>query len=663
MPSGAAAGVAKAVTMLDAPPLLLAKAANNAALITFAAYIVGVLALAAISNRLRSSKIFLSEYFLGSRSLGVWAFALTFAATSASGGSFIGFPAKVYSHGWIVALWIGSYMIFPVFVMGLLSKRINQVARKTGAITIPDVLRDRFESPALGLTATLFMVVFLSVNLIAQFKGGSVILQTMLEGNTLFEDFKLTVSQATSGVPWLAGVTPGYLISLVVFALVVIAYTTYGGFRAVVWTDVLQGFLMVLGVVVLLPMALYQAGGMANVTQKMNDMTPPQLAELEISRPAEDLARRIVPKRTWLEISARGDQPRRVFRLKQEIVFEENSSTALTTARQGSPKQTKSIPAIELTTVEHVEQIEIDPALGSLQIEVLRSKDYRYGSGKRGVYVTGPGPSETQEEGFLPFSLAISFFIMWAFSGAGQPGNMVRQMAFKDSRTLKRSIFTLSIYYSLIYFPIVIIFCCARVLLPGWEVEPDRIMPEMARAVTEAAGWPWLAGLLVAAPFAAVMSTLGSFLLMISSSAVRDVYQRSVNPRASEKTVRRLTYLVTILVGTGAMLAAVKPPQFLQDLIIFTGTGLSASFLVPVGVSLYWRRSNGYGALAAMIAGGGTQLALYLWNGDVEHPLRLGNFHPVVIAMTVSLAAHVAVSLLTPPPERRLVRRFFYREP
>ena len=73
------------------PGLLLA--ASNAALVTFVVYSLGVFVLAWLSNRIFSGKSFLSEYFLGSRSLGVWAFALTFAATSASGGSFTGFPA------------------------------------------------------------------------------------------------------------------------------------------------------------------------------------------------------------------------------------------------------------------------------------------------------------------------------------------------------------------------------------------------------------------------------------------------------------------------------------------------------------------------------------------------------------------------------------------
>ncbi len=93
---------------------------SNAALVTFLIYTLGVLFLAWMSNRLRKTKSFLSEYFLGSRSLGVWAFALTFAATSASGGSFTGFPSKIYTHGWILGLWIGSYIVVPICGMGLL---------------------------------------------------------------------------------------------------------------------------------------------------------------------------------------------------------------------------------------------------------------------------------------------------------------------------------------------------------------------------------------------------------------------------------------------------------------------------------------------------------------------------------------------------------------
>ena len=78
-------------------------------------------------------KEFVGEYFLGSRNLGLWAFALTFAATSASGGSFMGFPSLIYTHGWVLALWIASYMVVPIVGMGLLGKRMNRLARQSGS--------------------------------------------------------------------------------------------------------------------------------------------------------------------------------------------------------------------------------------------------------------------------------------------------------------------------------------------------------------------------------------------------------------------------------------------------------------------------------------------------------------------------------------------------
>ena len=93
---------------------------SNTALITFGIYTIAVFGLAVLSNRRSRGKEFVGEYFLGSRSFGVWAFALTFAATNASGGSFMGFPSLVYSHGWSLALWIAGVMFTPLIGMALM---------------------------------------------------------------------------------------------------------------------------------------------------------------------------------------------------------------------------------------------------------------------------------------------------------------------------------------------------------------------------------------------------------------------------------------------------------------------------------------------------------------------------------------------------------------
>ena len=102
-----------------------ASIAGNSALVAFGCYLVGVFVLAWLANRVQAKKEFASEYFLGSKGLGLWAFALTAAATSASGGSFMGFPSLIYTHGWVVGWMLAGYILVPPVCLGLLAKRMN----------------------------------------------------------------------------------------------------------------------------------------------------------------------------------------------------------------------------------------------------------------------------------------------------------------------------------------------------------------------------------------------------------------------------------------------------------------------------------------------------------------------------------------------------------
>jgi Na+/pantothenate symporter len=635
---------------------------SNAALITFSLYILVVFALAWLSHRLlRKRKGFLSEYFLGSRNLGMWAFALTFAATSASGGSFTGFPSLIYTHGWILALWIASYMVVPICTMGFLGKRLNQVARKSGAITVPDVVRDRFESASIGLLATLLIVFFMSFNLIAQFKAGSLILSTLLADVPAFKQIVGATATLTASFAPLSSVKPEYFVCLVIFAASVIAYTAYGGFRAVVWTDMLQGVVMIAGVAIMLPLTLYLVGGLPAATQDMARMTPPAFGKATLEVPQSQDEDLIISGGTWFAIpNEMSDNPTYV-------------RTGPATLRiPAGTQMVENVDILLMTYPTSMEQERIaklmaatPPLAAPVSVHVNERTTYAVGADQAGVYVNGPGPVAEDEEadGFLPLSLAISFFFLWAISGTGQPSAMVRLMAFKDTKTLQRSIVTVSIYFGLIYMSLVVIFCCARVLLPGMEYESDRIMPAMAVHLTQAVGVGWLAGLLVAAPFAAIMSTVDSFLLMISSSLVRDVYQRNINPQASEKRLKRMSYTVTLIVGAGAMLGALNPPQFLQDIIVYTASGLAACFLIPVAMALYWSRSNAPGAVAAMAGGFLVHLSLYVTGYFVYGRFKafdLFSINPIIWGLMGSLLVGLVVTTLTPPPPRHLVRKYFY---
>lgn len=107
--------------------------------ISFFGYMVITILLAVLPHKFLTRGRFQSEYFVAGRTIGSWILGLTWIATAASGGTFIGFPALIYTHGYILFLWIGSYMVMGIVGMGVLGKRLNQIARKTGIITVSDL--------------------------------------------------------------------------------------------------------------------------------------------------------------------------------------------------------------------------------------------------------------------------------------------------------------------------------------------------------------------------------------------------------------------------------------------------------------------------------------------------------------------------------------------
>lgn len=526
--------------------------AHPATLVALVLFTLVSLGLGVVANLVARSKAgFLRKYFLGNRSLGAFAVALTAAVMS--GGTFLGFPSFVYKYGWVVGLWICSYMVAPLTTLGVLGKRIGHIARRTGAITLPDFFRERFGSPTLGLLTSLFIILFLGAFLVAQFKAGGLLLKIVLPSETY----------SWSGIEEVGGgLGPGYVAGLLVFTATVVAYTAYGGFLAAVWTDVFQSIVMAVGVLILLPLALARAGGLEAATYK------------------------------GMELAGDG-------------------------------------------------------------------------------FAFGPGAGRA----FHPIGLAFSFFVMWAITGMGQPSTMVRLMAFRDSKTLRYSMMYLTLYNVIVYIPLILIFVCARSILPGLA-SSDEVMP---RLVTTLAN-PYLAGLILAAPYGAVMSTVSGFLLIIASGLVRDVYQRFVRPSASEKEIEWASYAATVGVGLVVALLALRPPEFLQLIVIFASAGLAASFLMPALLGAFWRRANAAGAIAAMLAGGGVTLVLYAYGsylgmsgvdqgiGPPPSSKGFGAYYllglePAVWGLLASLAAGVVVSLLTPPPDPKRVALLFDVQP
>jgi len=618
---------------------------GNSSLIAFICYTAVVLCLAVISNYAFKKRSFLSEYFLGSRGLGVIALALTFGATSASAGSFAGFPSLIYAHGWSLSLWIASYMVFPICSMGILGKRLSIVSQRTGAITVPDILRIRFESRTIALISTSLLAVLLCVYLVPQFTLAALIMQQLLGNSPVYQDLALQLQRV---LPTLIpeNSNPEYVFGLLLFAILVVVYTTFGGFRAVVWTDILQGFVMVIGVLLMLVFALIEVGGLPKASSEMSSMQPPRLgtASFMVNSPVPSEGIRIESE-TWFMDKGR--------------LFRTNEATHIPSGTQESAM----IKVTQIMTPSEIERITAGRAFELPAIPMIHElTSYARGDGQSGMYLQPPGPSPSDPNGFLPLGLAVSFFAFWALAGTGQPGNMVRLMAFTGTQTLRRAIASLVIYFLMIYIPLIIIFCCARILAPGLDHTPDRIMPVMAYILSDNAGIPWMAGVLIAAPFAAAMSTVDSFILMISSSVVRDVYQQSIHPTASQRTLKWISYATTLLIGVVATIGALYPPQFLQYIIVFTGGGLAVAFLAPVALGLYWQRFNTSGALMSMTSGIVVYALLYLIGflilGRIT-PVRPLGLDPLIWGFLASLIGGWTGTYLRGPNSRGIMEKFF----
>ncbi len=482
--------------------------------------------------------------------------------------------------------------------------------------------------------------------------------------------------------------------------MTVVFYTAYGGFRAVVWTDVMQGIVMGLGVVILLPIVLIKLGGLQQASERL--LRAPAVAITSVpGPPAEDGTPDIV-RDVYNDLVFRALGETRPTALVYEHPRQPNISLQVAWNSAGDSRRnvvvrlaTDKDGQIVSTANDVLAAIRAHPELGTiLQGDIpYRNEEFtdqdgtRVSLGATGVIGFPAGSSQQKfvfREGaeslfgparsntgvpFHPLGMVISFFFMWAIVGIAQPGNMVRLMAFRDSATLKRSILTVTIYYALIYLPLVFIVMAARESLPALTPkDSDRTMGLIATRLVADMGpvYKVLGAIFVAAPFAAVMSTVDSFLLMISSGAVRDLYQRTINPHVSDQTVRRASYATTATIGALVTFLALHPPDFLQKIIVFVSGAFAGAFLCPILLGLYWRGMTRQGALAAMIGGFAVTVVMFLPPTIESGRLTIGSsridlfgLHPSMWAMFVSFVLGVVVSRISGPPPQHLVERYF----
>ena len=227
-------------------------------LLPLLAFMAAMLALGVYVRRQSHAGGFLSGYFVGGQSLGAFVLAMTMVATYSSVSSFVGGPGMAYEigFGWIYMAVIQTMTIF--LVLGIFGKKIALLAHRINAVTIVDILRHRYQSDALAACAALAIVVFFAASMVAQFVGGA----------QLFA--------AVTGYR--------YELGLVLFGIVVVLYTSIGGFRAVALTDTCCAIVMMLGIVILFYYVLDAGGGLSSILNELRTTHPEMLTPTAAGR-------------------------------------------------------------------------------------------------------------------------------------------------------------------------------------------------------------------------------------------------------------------------------------------------------------------------------------------------------------------------------------------
>ena len=153
---------------------------------------------------------------------------------------------------------------------------------------------------------------------------------------------------------------------------------------------------------------------------------------------------------------------------------------------------------------------------------------------------------------------------------------------------------------------------------------------------------PWIAGALLAAILAAVMSTIDSQLLVASSALTEDVYKPLMRPTASDTEIVWIGRIAVGLIALVATFIAWDPSNQVLALVSYAWAGLGASFGPVILLSLYWSRMSRWGALAGVLVGG---LVVVFWKQLEGGWFDVYEILPGFVAATIAV---VVVSLLGP---------------
>ena len=366
----------------------------------------------------------LGDFYLAGRGMGGMVLFLTLYATQYSGNTMIGFSGRAYRQGF-TALVTVTFMCAIIGLYSIYAPKLHDLSKKYNFITVGDFIYHRFQSIHLTIAITVISIIALGNYILTNLKAIGFIVEGATGGQISFVN------------------------AIIILSLIMVVYETLGGMRSVAWTDMIQGVLLLFGVIVIFFIIYNQYGGFYAISSQLklsnaNFWQPPSWDE----------------KRLWL-------------------------STIL-------------VVAIGVSVYPHAIQ-RIYSAKNSLTLR-----------------------KSLQVMVLMPF-VTTFFMVLVGIVGASQIHGLDRSASEQISILLL--------------------------------VDLAEKIPNIS----------WLIVMFLAATIAAIMSTVDSALLAISSSVTQDIYHK-INPEHSQKKLLLFGKFISWMIMLVAVLMAINLPQTIWQL-------------------------------------------------------------------------------------------------
>ena len=191
----------------------------------------------------------LGDFYLAGRGMGGFVLFLTLYATQYSGNTMIGFSGRAYRQGF-TALVTVTFMCAIIGLYFIYAPKLHDLSRKHSFITLGDFIYHRFQSIHLTIIISIISIIALGNYILTNLKAIGFIIEGATAGQVSFVN------------------------AIIMLSLIMVIYETLGGMRSVAWTDMLQGILLLFGVIVIFYIIYKQYGGLNAISSQLQINRP-----------------------------------------------------------------------------------------------------------------------------------------------------------------------------------------------------------------------------------------------------------------------------------------------------------------------------------------------------------------------------------------------------